>query len=233
VRSRLVSVAIVRPEDPAPQAVDVCIVVDVLRATTTAAVLCERLGGLCVLPSAADLVHLPARAAGYALFSELKGLEVEVPRFDNSPVQARRADLAGRMPVLATTNGTVAVGIAARFAREVVLGSFINASAVAAHVRASGAARVAVMPAGNIGKAQRCSEDDGCAESLVAMLRGTAMDTAAVIAACRADPRILRRSANEPGLADDIALCFDLDAIAVAPRVSSISAQRWFAVERA
>jgi 2-phosphosulfolactate phosphatase len=228
-----VRVSIVRPEDPAPVGVDVCIVVDVLRATTTAAVLCERLGELCVIPSAADLGHLPARTAGYALFSELKGLEVDIPRFDNSPVQARRAALDGRMPVLATTNGTVAVGIAARFAREVVLGSFINATAVAAHVRASGAAHVAVMPAGNIAKAQRCSEDDGCAESLAAMLRGTAVDTAAVIAACRADPRIVRRSASEPGLAEDIALCFDLDAIAVAPRVSSGSEERWFAVQRA
>jgi 2-phosphosulfolactate phosphatase len=228
-----VRIAIVRPEDPAPEPVDVCIVVDVLRATTTAAVLCERLGELCVIPSVKDLAHLPARAAGYALFSELQGLEVDIPRFDNSPVQARRAELAGRMAVLATTNGTVAVGLAARFAREVVLGSFVNASVIAAHVRASGAARVAVMPAGNIGKAQRCSEDDGCANALAAMLAGAAVDTGAVIATCRADPRILRRSANEPGLSDDLAMCFAVDAIGVVPRVNDTGDERWFAVVRA
>jgi 2-phosphosulfolactate phosphatase len=226
------NVAIVRPEDPAPAEVDVCIVVDVLRATTTAAVLCHRLGELCVIPSAADLPRLPARTPGYALFSELKGLEVDIPRFDNSPVQARNADLAGRMPVLVTTNGTVAVGLAARFASEIVLGSFVNASAVVAHVRARGAARIAVMPAGNINKTQRCAEDDGCAETLAAMLTGKAVDTGAVIATCRVDARIQRRTASEPGLAADVDLCFDLDAVGVVPRVTRATDEPWFAVVR-
>ena len=223
-------VAIVRPEEPAPAHADVCVVVDVLRATTTATVLCHRLGELCVIRSPAELGELPPRPAGYALFSELTGIEADLPRFDNSPVLARDAELAGRTPVLVTTNGTVAVGLAARFARQILLGSFVNAAAVVDHVRQSGAASVVVMPAGNIKKAERCIEDEGCAQTIAAALRGEAIEATALIAACRGDARILRRTAKEPGLAADLDLCLSLDAVPVVPCVVPGPDGRWFAV---
>ena len=225
------NVAIVRPSDVPHPAVDVCIVVDVLRATTTATVLCHRLGQVCLVRTPDDLSQLPARPAGYALFSELRGLVSEIPRFDNSPIQARDAELAGRMPVLVTTNGTIAVGLAAMFAAEVLLASFVNLSAVVDYVRARGVATVAVMPAGNVKKAKRCIEDDGCADALVARLSADAsFDVRAVIAACRLDARIVERRANEPNLGADIDLCFEVDAVPVVPRVADAAAQRWFDV---
>ena len=223
--------AILRPSEPPARRFDTCIVVDVLRATTTAAVLCERTGELYVVRTPADLAQLPARPAGYALFSELSDIASAIPRFDNSPVQARETDLAGRMPVLVTTNGTLAVALAAQLAREVLLASFVNLGAIVAHVAQSGATSVAVMPAGHVRKAQRHAEDDGCAESIVAHLSGVALDIAGVIAACRADARIVERRAREPHLDADIALCFDLDAVPVVPRVHAADAG-WFHVTR-
>ena len=208
-------VAIARPEAPG-EPVDLCIVIDVLRATTTASVLCHRLGEICLLRTPDDLGMLPSGA--YALFSELKGIVCEHPRFDNSPVQARDAQIAGT-PVLVTTNGTLAVGIAAQLAPEIVLASFVNLSAIVDHVVRRAPARVAVMPAGNIKSAQRCSEDDACAEAIAARLAGEALDLAARIAQVRADPRILRRQAAEPGLPADLDLCFSVDAVPVVPKV--------------
>lgn len=204
--------------------------VDVLRATTTAAVLCHRLGELCVVRKPTDLGNLPARPGGYALFSELSGVDSEIPRFDNSPIQARDAALAGKTPVLVTTNGTLAVGVAAELAGEVLLAGFVNLSAVVDYVRTRGFASVALMPAGNINKGKRCIEDDGCADAIVARLSVAPLDIASVIAACRVDARIMERRANEPNLGADIDLCFDVDAVPVVPRVVGTSDQGWFGV---
>jgi phosphosulfolactate phosphohydrolase-like enzyme len=222
--------AIVRPSEPAQQ-VDICIVVDVLRATTTAAVLCEQNGELYVVRTPGELAQLPERAGGYALFSELADIASDIPRFDNSPVQARETALAGRMPVLVTTNGTLAVALAAERAPCVLLAGFVNLGAIVAYVAQAGAASVGVMPAGHVRKAQRHAEDEGCAESLVARLAGDALDVAGVIARCRVDARIVERRAREPHLDADIALCFDLDAVPVVPRVRAADAG-WFHVTR-
>ena len=223
-------VKIVRPGDLLSERVELCIVVDVLRATTTAAVLCERLGEICVVRTPADLGQLTSRPGGYALFSELAGVDSDMPRFDNSPTQARSAPLAGRRPVLVTTNGTLAVGIAAGFADEVVLAGFVNLSAVVRYVRARAVASVAVLPAGNIHRARRCIEDDGCAGSIAALLTGEASDVESIIAGCRVDTRIMQRRATEPGLGADIDLCFDVDAVPVVPHVVGGGEQGWFDV---
>jgi len=222
-------VAIVRPSEAPSDQVDICIVVDVLRATTTAAVLCHRLGTLCVVRTPADLGQLPPRAGGYALFSELANIDSDIPRFDNSPVQARDAAIEGRTPVLVTTNGTLAVGLAARFAREVLLAGFVNLSAVVDYVRGRGVATVALMPAGNVKRGGRCAEDDGCADSIAGLLSASSVDLPLVISACRSDARIIERRAKEPNLAADIDVCFDLDAVPVVPRVVG-SADHWFVV---
>jgi 2-phosphosulfolactate phosphatase len=226
-------ISIVRPQEPA-EPVDLCVVVDVLRATTTAAVLCHRLDELYVLRTPTDLEHLPAREAGYALFSELPGIEVGMARYDNSPVLARDAAIDGRVPVLVTTNGTIAVGLAARFARDIILAGFVNLSAVVDYVRRQQVATLSIMPAGNITSAKICVEDDGCARSIAGRLAedGT-LDIAAVIADCLGNPRILARRANEPNLGPDIDLCFAVDAVPVVPRVVVDAAQPWFLVERA
>jgi len=197
-------------------------VIDVLRATTTAAVLCQRLGELCVIASPADLDKLPARP--YAMFSELADLVVEMPRYDNSPVRARNAELEGRMPVLVTTNGTLAVAIAARCAPDVVLASFVNLSAIVEFVTTT---NVVIIPAGHIPRQQRCSEDDACAEVIAARLAGTDDELAARIAACRADPRIRRRQAE---IGVDVELCFEVDAVPVVPRV--VAHAGWYSVHR-
>lgn len=225
---------VVRPSEVSAERFDAAIVIDVLRATTTAAVLCHRLGEICVVRTPSDLDHVPVRSGGYALFSELSGVESSIPRFDNSPVQARDADLGGRTPVLVTTNGTLAIGLAAGIANEVVLAGFINFAAVVEHLRAGwGGASVAVIPAGHVKRAERHAEDDACAEALVEQLADRPVDVAAVIARSREDARILERRAREPNLDADLKLCFGLDAVPVVPRVAGAADQAWFSVTAA
>ena len=218
-------VSIVRPDQPSDR-VDLCVVVDVLRATTTAVVLCHRFGRVRVVRSLDDLDQLPAHPVGHVMFSELAARpDLAIPHFDNSPVLARDVELDGRMPVLVTTNGTVAIDLAARFAHEVVLAAFVNLSAVVDYVRRCGVATVAVMPAGHVQQAERCVEDDGCAAAIAGELQVAPLDVTAVIASCRAEPRILQRATR---IAADVELCFAVDTIPVVPRVTPISNQRWF-----
>lgn len=224
--------SILRPHEATNQRVDVCVVIDVLRATSTAAVLCHRFDALRVASTPEVLPSLPPAPNGYALFSELAGVDFDCMRFDNSPSRARAADLGGRSALLMTTNGTLAVATAARIADEVVLGSFVNLGAIAAYVRARGVDSVALMPAGSVKRAEAHAEDDACAESLGAVLTASPVDVAAVIARSRHDPRILARLAKETDLLDDVELCFDLDAVPVVPRVVGGVDRGWFEVMR-
>jgi phosphosulfolactate phosphohydrolase-like enzyme len=188
-----------------------------VRATTTAGILCDRLGGLCAIGSPDHLAQLPASANGYVVFSELESLSTDLPRFDNSPVAAREADLSGRTPVLITTNGTVALAIAAQMAREVVLAGFVNFTAVVDYVQRTKPESVAVMPAGNIHKQQGCIEDDACATALARRLMLEYVDLPPVLASCRANDRIVRRLAREVGFAADLELCLAVDLLRVVP----------------
>jgi len=227
-----VRVSIVRPHEARDPA-DVCVVIDVVRATTTATVLCHRLGGLCAVRGPDEVALLPPRDDGYVVFSELSTIQPDVMRYDNSPVLAKNAELGRRMPVLVTTNGTRALAVAATLAPELVLASFINLASVVEHVRAHGAHTVAIMPAGNIKNAQVCAEDDGCANVLAALLANETIDTAHVLTRCRTDERITRRLAREPDLAADLDVCFASDTVPVVPRVTHCERDHTFSIASA
>lgn len=112
--------------DPA----DVAVVIDVLRMTTTAAVLFSR--GLASLRVVADVegARAEARRAGALLMGERGG--VKLPGFDhgNSPLELEGADLRDREAVLCTSNGSKAVEGSAG-ARHLLLGAIVNDAAVA------------------------------------------------------------------------------------------------------
>ncbi len=133
----------VRPSDPE----DVAVVVDVLRMTTTAAVLFARgLDELFVIADA-DEATRHAHRTGALLLGERGGLPL--PGFDggNSPVERLNDDLSGRSAVLCTTNGSRAVEAVAS-ARHVLLGALVNATAVADRAVALAERRILLVCAG-------------------------------------------------------------------------------------
>jgi 2-phosphosulfolactate phosphatase len=104
----------------------VCIVVDVLRASSTIVMLlakgCRRVYTVSGVAAARRL----ARRQGFLLAGERGG--VTLPGFDlgNSPSEVEALDVAGKEVVLTTTNGTRVVQRVAR-ARAVLAGCFLNA----------------------------------------------------------------------------------------------------------
>jgi 2-phosphosulfolactate phosphatase len=97
------------PAEAAPMAGDCYVVVDVLRATTTIAVLFARgLRELLVADSLERAREL-ARRDALLLFGEVGGLPPAGFDHGNSPVEASTLDLVGAGAVLFTTNGTRAL----------------------------------------------------------------------------------------------------------------------------
>lgn len=139
---------------------DVVLVVDVLRATTTAVAFLER-GADALLLTATPEAALSLRAAagagelpgglgrgGLLLGGERGGLPI--PGFDlgNSPVEASSQNFTGRVVVMNTTNGTGAAHVAAQTGKHVLLAALTNAHAAARRARALATEEIAIVCAG-------------------------------------------------------------------------------------
>src|SRR5690348_3548803 len=99
----------------------VCIVIDVLRATTVIATLFDRHCPRVFVAASHDTARTFARANGYVLCGETEGYRVPDFDYGNSPVEFASLDFTGRPLVLSTTNGTKATAAVAS-ARRVFLG---------------------------------------------------------------------------------------------------------------
>ncbi len=126
---------------------DVVLVVDVLRATTTATALFER--GLRTLILAEGLeVAQKLRQGDEILVGEAGGLQLEAFDFGNSPLAVRGGDLGGKTAVLTTSNGTRAAHLAARSSDRVLLACLNNATAASRLAVELAAKEVAILCAG-------------------------------------------------------------------------------------
>jgi 2-phosphosulfolactate phosphatase len=110
---------------------DVAIVIDVIRATTTLAVLFDR--GCARVLVAGDIPAARAHAAEhpgeYLLAGEVGGLRPPGFDFGNSPVELAAANLDGRAIIFSTTNGTRALHACAGVG-AILAGSLRNVEAV-------------------------------------------------------------------------------------------------------
>ena len=132
----------------------VCVVVDVLRASSTLVVLLER--GVEEVLLAGSIGEARRRAherPHYLLCGERGGLPPRGFRYGNSPVEFAGLELDGRRAILCTSNGTRALARAAA-APLVLVGALLNATAV-------GRAAVEAAAARELGVAVVCSGDEG------------------------------------------------------------------------
>lgn len=139
--------------EPLPQggAPDTALVIDVLRATTTAPTLLD-LGARELLLTADEAGARALRGPGTLLAGERGGLTI--PGFDlgNSPLEAQATPLRGKRVVMTTSNGTGAAHLTARTARQVLLGSIVNAPAAARLALALAEEEITLVCAGTGGR---------------------------------------------------------------------------------
>lgn len=209
----------------------VCIVVDLLRASSSIAAILSQ-GAREVVPAGGieEARRLHEKHPAYLLCGEQRGLPPDGFDFGNSPVEFARSDLAGRSVILATSNGTRILSQAAG-AFSVLVGTLLNRAAVADAARGLGDV-ITIIAAGAYEGQVFALEDaigagaivhgllelepttalsDG-ARTALACFESARDDLPAAIAACSH-----ARDLVEIGLGEDVAYCARLDALAVAP----------------
>jgi len=189
----------VMPAEALAMEADCYVVIDALRATTTAATLFGRgLSDLVAVDSlqmARDLAERDDRL----LFGEVEGLPPEGFDYGNSPVEASTAPVQGRGAILFTTNGTKALCALAAKGAAVLTGALTNAGAVVSAM--AQADDVILVCAGNNGGRRFAIEDYLCAGRIAALARAAypavALGDAARLGIAAADSADFQKSFAE------------------------------------
>jgi 2-phosphosulfolactate phosphatase len=210
------------------------VVIDVLRASSTIAVALAN-GARAVIPldSAEEVVtrakafdRSEVRLAGERQMRAIPGFDL-----GNSPGEFTREAVEGKTVLMTTTNGTAAIG-SIQGARDVVIGSYVNFSAVLAMSRAAlrGGTDITIVCSGR--EKQFSLEDAACAGRYVHHVSrrlGNVTLNDAALAAMLIDRRfsdnLLRlfsasghgRALSEAGFGDDLAACAAVDSYPVIP----------------
>jgi 2-phosphosulfolactate phosphatase len=224
------------PQEVTPSDVTsrVVAVIDVLRASTSIAVALAN-GAKTIIPlesseevvrRAKSLERSEVRLAGERKMEKIPGFD-----FGNSPLEFTKEAVEGKTLFMATTNGTGAI-LAVQGARDVVVASYVNHTAVLSMLRAAlrGGSDVAIVCAGH--ERHFALEDVACAglfvQNIVKRYTKAVVNDAAQ-AAMLLDrkfgtnlKRLFRASAHgaallDAGYGDDLGVCAELDGFPVLP----------------
>lgn len=143
------------------------VVVDIFRATSCMVTALAN-GVISISPFAKLDDCLAMKMQGYDTAGERDGKKVDGFDHGNSPFEYMVDEMKGKRLAFTTTNGTQAIAKSLG-AREIIIGSFLNLSAVAAHLKESGN-NVLIVCAGWKGKFNL--EDTLFAGALVDLLEG-------------------------------------------------------------
>lgn len=212
----------------------VCVVFDILRATSTMMTILKE-GGEAIIPvgEIEEALALRRKDSGVLLAGERHGVRILHDQtggvdfdYGNSPREFMAAALKGRAVAMTTTNGTRALR-ACVHAKKVYIGSFLGLSALAARLIQERHESLLLVCSGTV--EETSFEDTLCAgalcEKLVAHADVSARSDSAEIArlvyekvkggllASMQHARNGRRLLNLPDLRDDVPCCLTIDSI--------------------
>jgi 2-phosphosulfolactate phosphatase len=188
-----------------------CIVIDVLRASTSIICLMERgLEKLRVVANVEDALSL--KDMRYILIGERGEKPLKGFKYDNSPYIISQLDWSGKRVVLTTTNGTRAL-IAVQACKNVAVAGFRNIDAVANYaIKINNP--VAIIPIGNMGEPR--IEDEICADALVNRIQGISVDWSSKIQPIWKD-RNVKTSAKGKVYWKDVELALTVNTTSIVP----------------
>lgn len=164
----------------AQQAKGLAVIIDVFRAFSTACYMVDK-GAKRIIPVAdiEQAYELKREHPDYLLIGE-RGGKIQ-PGFDygNSPTQLESAELNNKTIVHTTSAGTQGV-INARYADEMITGSFVNAQAIINYIRRREPQQVSLVCMG-LGGETEADEDTMCAEYIRNALEGRDNDFAHIV----------------------------------------------------
>ena len=203
----------------------VCVVVDVLRASSTITTALFN-GCLGIYP-----VSEPSEAFPFAdgmrvlACGERNGVKIRGYHLGNSPAEFGKQAVGGKELVMCTTNGTAAIRVGAARGRALI-GCFLNAPAVMSILEKQ-SDDVTIICAGREGDFS--IEDALCAGMIVSRLEGQRTDTAVASAAifrehgARVEEVLFQsqhgRFLQQTGFAGDVGYCARVGVMSVLPEV--------------
>ncbi|MGE4553837.1 MAG: 2-phosphosulfolactate phosphatase [Desulfovibrionaceae bacterium] len=198
----------------AGQARGVCVVIDVFRAATTACVLSEQGAEVLAAPDLESALRWRAAGSGRLVLAERGGEPRPEADLGNSPHLALGLDLAGRQVAMCTSAGTPALFAALAAADAVLMGAFVNASALERRLRELDPEDVTLLAAG-AGGVEPCMEDRMAALYLKNQLEAFPNSMEALDRFLRGAPAA--QKFLDPALtwapAEDLDICLTLDRV--------------------
>lgn len=155
----------------------VTVVIDVLRAFTTAAFAFEQ-GARKILPvgSVEQAIALKKATAGSLIMGEVNGVKPECFDFSNSPASIARADLVGKTLIQRTSAGTQGL-VKAVNASHLLAASFVVAKATAKILQLMKPDQISFIITG-VSLGRDGDEDRACADYIEALVRNDSPDPA-------------------------------------------------------
>lgn len=152
-------------------ATGVVVVIDVLRAFTTAAYAFDA-GARHIIPvsSVEEALHLRAQFPGALAMGEVKGVKVQGFDFGNSPSELKGRDLNGRILIQRTSSGTQGI-VRSQRATTLLAASLVCARATAQYILSLGAEKVTFVITGQT-ESDHGDDDLACADYIQSLLRG-------------------------------------------------------------
>jgi 2-phosphosulfolactate phosphatase len=161
--------------DTCGDATDTVVIIDVLRAFSSAAyAFAARAPSITLVATVEEAFELKRSMAGALIMGEVDGLPVPGFDFSNSPASFDRIDLANHPMIQRTTRGTQGA-VLSRNAKRLLTCSFCCAGATARLIRRESRETVTFVITGS-GPGGKGDEDVACADFVEALLKGETPD---------------------------------------------------------
>lgn len=199
-------------DDSLPQVEGPVVVIDVLRAFSTAAyAFAAGVQDVIVVATVEEAFTLRQQMPEAMIMGEVNGLPVEGFDFDNSPAQFIDRDLSGAHLIQRTSSGTQGV-VLSRNASPLLTSSFVVAGATARCLQSMHPEVVTFVITG-YGPEGRGDEDEACADYLEALLKGENPAVNPYLQRVRSSPPGQKfRDPEQPEFKQaDLDLCLEVD----------------------
>lgn len=202
-----------------PEVQSLCVVIDVLRAFTTAAFAFAAGAKEIILVSSPEEAFLKYQQdPSFLLMGESEGQRIDGFHFENSPMEMQQACLTGKRMVQRTSSGTQGV-IGCHHAPHILLASFVVAEATVKRILEIQPAEVTFIATGR----NNGDEDLALADYLQGKLTGKQVDLEGClnrVKTSNAAQRMLKGSISYPNGSTDLELALKVDYFSFAMEVA-------------
>jgi len=204
----------------ARRAKGLAVIIDVLRAFTTAAYVMNN-GADAIIPvgSLDEAFGLKRYNPDWVLMGEREGRPPEGFDYGNSPYEIRDLDFTGKTVLQTTAAGTQGI-VNAKGAEELILGSFVMAGAIIKYIQRRQPQILSIVAMGNQG-IEPCAEDELCASYIEEALAGQPPDFEEIKRKIESSPSVTKFfDPSQPQYRlEDLHMALDLDRFSFILRI--------------